>query len=103
MPEIPLDPRVVLGQRLAALRLKQSLTIQGLAAASELDGSNLRVIEKGQGNPRLATILKIAGVLEADLGELFEGLDPYGLTGKDHPKPLSAFNDSFWRANDRIA
>lgn len=97
------DPRVVLGQRLAARRIKQSLTIQGLAAAAELDQSNLRIIEKGAGNPRLATILKIAGVLEVELGELFDGLDPYGLTGKDRPQPLSAFDDSFWRPKDRIA
>lgn len=103
MPEIPADPRLVLGQRLADLRIKQSLNIQGLAAAAELDPSNLRKIEKGEGNPRLATILKIAGVLEADLGRLFAGLDPYGLTGKDHPRPLSDFPDSFWRPRDRIA
>ncbi|MFT4259243.1 helix-turn-helix domain-containing protein [Microbacterium sp.] len=103
MSETPLDPRVVLGQRLAELRLRRSLTIQGLAAAAELDQSNLRIIEKGQGNPRLATILKIAGVLEADLSELFAGLDPYGLTGKDRPQPLSAFDDKFWRPKDRIA
>lgn len=103
MPENRLDPRVVLGQRLAALRIKQSLTIKGLGAAAELDESNLRIIEKGSGNPRLATILKIAGVLEADLGELFEGLDPYGLTGKDRPRALSEFDDSFWRPKDRLA
>lgn len=83
--------------------MKQSLTIQGLGAAAELDESNLRKIEKGEGNPRLATVLKIAGVLEADLGELFDGLDPFGLTGKDRPQPLSAFDDSFWRPKDRIA
>ncbi|MGO4679445.1 helix-turn-helix domain-containing protein [Microbacterium sp. 2MCAF23] len=103
MPETPEDPRVELGRRLAELRVNQSLTIQGLAAACELDVSNLRKIEKGLGNPRLATVLKVAGVLEADLRELFGGLDPYGLTGKDHPQPLSAFNDTFWRPKDRIA
>lgn len=103
MPETPEDPRVELGRRLAELRVKQSLTIQGLGAAAELDESNLRKIEKGEGNPRLATVLKIAGVLEADLGELFDGLDPFGLTGKDRPQPLSAFDDSFWRPKDRIA
>lgn len=103
MPETPEDPRVELGRRLADLRIRQSLTIQGLAAATELDASNLRVIEKGEGNPRLITILKIAGVLEADLAELFRNLDPYGLTGKDHPQPLSAFDERFWRPKDRIA
>lgn len=88
---------------MAALRINQSLTIKGLGAAAELDESNLRTIEKGTGNPRLATILKLAGVLEADIGELFEGLDPYGLTGKDQPRPLKDFDESFWRARDRIA
>lgn len=93
----------MLGQRLAALRIKQSLTIRGLGAAADLDESNLRVIEKGTGNPRLATILKIAGVLEADLGELFDGLDPYGLTGKDRPTPLREFDASYWRPKDRLS
>lgn len=93
----------MLGQRLADLRLKHSLTVRGLAAACELDESNLRVIEKGEGNPRLVTVLKIAGVLEADLGKLFDGLDPYGLTGKYLPQPISAFDSSFWRPKDRIA
>lgn len=102
MPETPEDPRVELGRRLAELRAKQSLTIQGLAAACELDVSNLRKIEKGLGNPRLVTVLKVAGVLEADLRELFGGLDPYGLSGDDRPQPLSAFDDSFWRPKDRI-
>ncbi|GAB6858726.1 helix-turn-helix domain-containing protein [Microbacterium xylanilyticum] len=103
MPETPEDPRVELGRRLAELRVNQSLTIQGLAAACELDVSNLRKIEKGLGNPRLVTVLKLAGVLEADLRQLFGGLDPYGLTGTDRPQPLSEFPDSFWRPNDRIA
>lgn len=103
MPEIPQDPRAELGRRIADLRVKQSLTIQGLAAATELDPSNLRKIEKGVGNPRFATVLKIAGVLEADFHELFDGLDPYGLTGKDRPQRLSTFPDSFWRPKDRIA
>lgn len=103
VPETPPDPRVVLGQRLAEIRLKQSLTIQGLAAAGELDESNLRKIEKGQGNPTLATILKIAGVLEADVGELFAGLDPYGLTGKLYPRAVSSFPEAFWRPRDRTA
>jgi len=103
VPETPEDPRVELGRRLAEFRVSQSLTIEGLAAACELDASNLRKIEKGLGNPRLATVLKIAGVLEADLRDLFGGLDPYGLVGKDHPQPLSRFPDSFWRPKDRIA
>jgi transcriptional regulator with XRE-family HTH domain len=103
VPETPEDPRVELGRRFAEIRIRLSLTIQGLAAASEMDPSNLRTIEKGQGNPRLATILKLAGVLEVDLVELFQGLDPYGLTGKDEPHPLRSFDDSFWRPKDRIA
>ncbi|MDA4895407.1 MULTISPECIES: helix-turn-helix domain-containing protein [Microbacterium] len=97
------DPRVVLGERIAQLRVRSLLTVNGLAAACELDPSNLRKIEKGEGNPRLATVLKIAGVLEIDPRDLFDGLDPYGLTGKDRPQPLSGFDASFWRRGDRIA
>lgn len=96
------DPRVELGRRIAEHRRARKLTPEGLAAASQIDVSNLRRIEQGA-NPRLDTLLKIVGVLEIDLGELFAGLDPYALPEDRRPRPLSDFADDFWRPRDRIA
>lgn len=82
--------------------MARKLTAEGLAAVADLDVSNIRKIERGS-NPRLLTVLKIAGVLEVDLGELFRGIDPYALTGEDRPTRVSEVDARFWRPRDRIA
>lgn len=93
---------MALGRRLRAYREARKLTVDGLAAVGNLDVSNIRKIETG-GNPRLLTVLKIAGVLEIDLDELFRGIDPYALPDVDRPTPVSTVDERFWRARDRIA
>ena len=102
MPQSTIDPREELGRRLASYRMTRKLTVSGLAAVASLDVSNIRKIESGS-NPRLVTLLKIAGVLEIDLAELFDGIDPYALTGSDRPHKLSEVEEWFWRPRDRIA
>lgn len=97
-----LDPRVELGRRLAAYRMARKLTVDGLAAVGNLDVSNIRKIEAGA-NPRLLTVLKIAGVLEVELSELFAGLDAYALPDADRPTRVSEVDPRFWRPRDRIA
>ncbi|MEQ6897712.1 helix-turn-helix transcriptional regulator [Microbacterium sp. KR10-403] len=102
MPEKSIDPRIELGRRLAAHRNARKLTVDGLAAVANLDVSNIRKIEAGS-NPRLVTLLKIAGVLEVDLAELFRDIDPYALEGGDRPTKVSEVDERFWRPRDRIA
>ncbi|WP_438354068.1 helix-turn-helix domain-containing protein [Microbacterium sp. CJ88] len=103
MPHESADPRVVLGRRLAAHREARKLSPAGLSAISELDVTNIRKIEAGGGNPQLLTVLRIAGVLEIDLAELFAGLDPYALPEGVRPTPVSGLPDSYFRRGDRIA
>jgi len=102
VPESTIDPRRELGRRLADYRMARKLTVDGLAAVANLDVSNIRKIEAGS-NPRLVTLLKIAGVLEVDLAELFAGIDPYALEGSDRPTKVSEVDPRFWRPRDRIA
>lgn len=102
MPETTTDPRIELGRRIAAYRIARKLTVDGLAAVANLDVSNIRRIEAGS-NPRLVTLLKIAGVLEVDLAELFAGIDPYALEGGDRPTKVSDVDERFWRPRDRTA
>jgi transcriptional regulator with XRE-family HTH domain len=102
VPESSTDPREELGRRLAEHRLARKLTVDGLAAVAHLDVSNIRKIEAGS-NPRLVTLLKIAGVLEIDLAELFAGIDPYALPGADRPTKVSDVDPRFWRPRDRTA
>ena len=100
VPSKSVDPRVELGRRLAAYRHERKLTAEGLAAVADLDVSNVRTVEKGS-NPTLMTILKLAGVLEVDLGELFAGLDPYALGEESRPTRVSDVDPRFWRPRDR--
>lgn len=102
MPETTTDPRIELGRRIAAYRIARKLTVDGLAAVANLDVSNIRKIEAGS-NPRLVTLLKIAGVLEVDLAELFAGIDAYALEGGDRPTRVSDVDERFWRPRDRTA
>jgi transcriptional regulator with XRE-family HTH domain len=102
MPRHPSDPRVVLGRRLAAHREAKKLTVKGLAEISGLDLTNVRKIESGEGNPTVATVLRIAGLLEVDLGELFAGVDPYELPGDLRPVRISDVPEAFFRRSDRI-
>lgn len=104
MPKSPVDPRVELGRRIQERRRKADLTVSGLAAATILDPSNIRKIESGVGNPRLVTVMKIAGVLEVPMGELFAGIDPYSLLPpEERPIPYSDRDPVFWRPSDRIS
>lgn len=97
-----IDPREEVGRRLTAYRLARKLTVDGLAAVANLDVSNIRKIEAGS-NPRLLTLLKIVGVLEVDMAELFRGIDPYALAGAERPTKVSEVDPRFWRPRDRIA
>lgn len=61
----------VVGKRICQLREEHKLTQEELAEASAISPSFLGLIERGQRTPSVATLLKIAQVLDITLDELF--------------------------------
>lgn len=52
------------------------MTQDELAAASGIDSSNIRAYENGRALPNLHTLVRIAGALDSEPGELLSGLAP---------------------------
>ncbi|MBU2548287.1 MAG: helix-turn-helix domain-containing protein [Proteobacteria bacterium] len=61
----------IFGRRVRALRTKQGLTQEELGEKSSLDYKYLGGVERGERNPGLINILKIAHGLNVSLDELF--------------------------------
>ncbi|MFF7521262.1 helix-turn-helix domain-containing protein [Streptomyces pseudovenezuelae] len=59
------------GRRIQAERLRQDLTQEAVYLAAGLDRRTLQTVESGTSNPTLATLLKIAHVLDVDVAEFF--------------------------------
>lgn len=62
------------GRRVKERRHHLGLSQEALAHDSELHWSYLGQVERGQVNPTLHNILKIAEVLDVDPGELIHGI-----------------------------
>jgi transcriptional regulator with XRE-family HTH domain len=63
-----------LGERVRAARLRLGLSQEGLGEASGLHRTYMGHLERGEVNPSLLNILKVAAALEIDASELVEGL-----------------------------
>ncbi|WP_368487301.1 helix-turn-helix domain-containing protein [Celeribacter sp. HF31] len=59
------------GKRLRELRKAQGYSQEGFALTVELDRTYISGIERGERNPGLKTILRIAEALEVPVAELF--------------------------------
>lgn len=64
--------QAAVGMRLQAERLRQNLTQEVVYLAAGLDRRTLQAIEAGHGNPTLATLLRLARVLDVPLAELVQ-------------------------------
>lgn len=60
----------MLGRRVVAERLRQNLSQEGLFLAAQVDRRTLQALEAGRGNPTLATLHRIAYVLDVPLSDL---------------------------------
>jgi transcriptional regulator with XRE-family HTH domain len=63
------------GSRIRALRSEQGLSQEDLADKCGLDRTYIGGIERGERNPALRNISKIARSLNISLSKLFEGID----------------------------
>lgn len=67
------DVRAALGARIRQLRTDRKLSQEELAHRAGLHWTYLGGIERGERNPALLNITKIAGALDVSLAELFAG------------------------------
>jgi len=62
----------LLARRLAQLRKARNLSFDALAARSEISKGMLVSMEKGQANPSIATLCKLAAALRVSMAQLLE-------------------------------
>lgn len=63
---------IKLGQKIKLLRVNANLTQEELAFKVGVDRSYMGFVERGEKNPTLMTIMKIAKALKTPLKELFD-------------------------------
>jgi len=66
------DIVVTLGKRIRALRLRTGLSQEKFAARAGLDRTYYAGIERGERNPSMKQLAKIAVALDVRIGALFE-------------------------------
>jgi transcriptional regulator with XRE-family HTH domain len=62
------------GTRLRAVRLRAGKSQEAVAIAAGIHRTEVGLIERGKRMPRYDTILKLAGSLEVEPSEFFEGM-----------------------------
>jgi DNA-binding XRE family transcriptional regulator len=66
---------VYLGTTIRMHRVRLAITQEELARRTSLHRTEVGLIERGQREPRLGTIIKLAGALGAPLGSILTGID----------------------------
>jgi transcriptional regulator with XRE-family HTH domain len=75
MADTDRDARERFAANIERLRRREGLTVEGLAARSDLDAAELGEILSADREAGYGTIAAIAGALGVVPGELFEGID----------------------------
>lgn len=83
MPAAQSDASRVLGERIRAERVRLGVTQQELAELAGMHFTNIGKIERGDSNPTLHTIVRIAAVLDVDPAVFVAGI------GADALPPLA--------------
>lgn len=68
------EARRKLGERFQSARLERGVTQMELANLAGMNVSNYGKIERGVNNPSFETVIRLAGVLGVDPGELVTGI-----------------------------
>lgn len=76
------DPRAEFGSNLRALRRARALTQEALAARAGLDRSYVGGVERGERNPTLTAISRLADALNTPLSSLFGGIADGSRSGR---------------------
>ena len=75
MPRIASAAAAHVGGCISEHRLKVAMTQDQLAAATDIDSSNIRAYEAGRAMPGIHSLLRIATALGAKPSELLDGLE----------------------------
>lgn len=75
MPDPVSEAARILGERLRDERLRIAASQEDVAHLADMNVSNYGKIERGLGNPKVHTLVTIAGVLGVDPGKLLSGID----------------------------
>ncbi|WP_028064139.1 helix-turn-helix domain-containing protein [Solirubrobacter soli] len=70
-----MEPLAQFSENLRRLRLANGMTQEALSDASELDPGEISRLERGDRNPRLLTIVRLARGLDVTLPELLSGVE----------------------------
>jgi len=91
MPEAQSEAAKVFGDRLRQERNKRSLTLEDLGTLAEIHWTNVGKIERGQANPNLLTIVRLAGAMNVDPAELMRGITIDMVPNRTHRLTASEF------------
>lgn len=76
VPESSRNAFAVVGERIRLARVARNLTQEDVANASGMNLSYYGKLERGQNNPTLDTLIRVADVIGAALPDLVTGLTP---------------------------
>lgn len=96
----------MIGANIRRCREQTGLTLTEVAGRARLTKSALSKIERGQGSPPIATILRIADVLKTPLAELLtepEATVPYVLTHRGEGRILTRDGSRFGYSYEALA
>ncbi len=87
-----MDERVLLGRRIKELRARRGLSQEQFAEAMGANAKYVSSVERGQENPTLEFLIKLAAALDAELVDLFN-FAWVGLNEKDLRRKIKALAD----------
>jgi transcriptional regulator with XRE-family HTH domain len=79
---IPVQPHHRFAHNLRQARLKKGISQQELGSRCELHRTEISLLERGGREPRLGTIVKLAGALDTSPGKLCAGIAWLPSTGR---------------------
>lgn len=69
-----MEPRQIFARNLRRLRVEKEFSQEGLGAACGLHRTEVGLLERGQRDPQLNTLVRLARGLAVPVGDLLEGI-----------------------------
>jgi DNA-binding XRE family transcriptional regulator len=84
---MPKAPSEKFSENLRHIRAKRGMSQERLAHLTEMSRTQISLLERGKRKPWLGALIRLSTVLEAPMGEFFEGINwpplvPAGPTGR---------------------